>query len=112
MSLEPGTTLLHYKIADKIGEGGMGAVYRAIDSKLDRQVALKILPADMASDPHRLERFQREARAVAALNHPHIVTIHGVEQDGDTHFLIMAQRSDSSVTDNNLPCASSATSWH
>ncbi|MEJ2086054.1 MAG: protein kinase [Acidobacteriota bacterium] len=84
-----GTTLLHYSITDKIGEGGMGAVYRATDTKLNRQVALKVLPAELASDADRLERFRREAQAVAALNHPNIVTLFSVEEDGPTHFLTM-----------------------
>jgi serine/threonine protein kinase len=75
-----GRTLAHYRIAAAIGAGGMGEVYRATDTKLGRDVALKVLPAEMASSPERLARFGREARAVAALNHPHIVTIHSVEE--------------------------------
>ena len=67
----------------------MGEVYRATDTKLGREVALKVLPAEMARDPQRLMRFQREARAVAALNHPHIVTIFSVEQAEGVHFLTM-----------------------
>ena len=67
----------------------MGEVYLAEDTKLKRQVALKILPTDLASDPEALARFQREAEAVAALNHPHIVTIFSVEEDEGTHFLTM-----------------------
>ena len=70
MPLEPGQRLAHYRIVRQIGEGGMGAVFLAEDTKLDRRVALKVLPPEMASDPDRLERFQREAKAVAALNHP------------------------------------------
>jgi serine/threonine protein kinase len=67
-SFQIGQSVLHYRIVDKIGAGGMGEVYRAADTKLGREVALKVLPADMARDPDRLPRFQREARAVAALN--------------------------------------------
>ena len=84
-----GTTLGHYRIVDKLGHGGMGEVYRAEDTKLKRQVALKVLPADLARDAEGLARFQREAEAVAALNHPHIVTIFSVEEDRGTHFLTM-----------------------
>jgi serine/threonine protein kinase/tetratricopeptide (TPR) repeat protein len=82
-------TLSHYHITAAIGAGGMGEVYRATDTKLGRDVALKVLPAEMARDPQRLMRFQREARAVAALNHPHIVTIFSVEQADGVHFLTM-----------------------
>ena len=84
-----GRTLSHYRINATIGKGGMGDVYRATDSKLGREVALKVLPPGVASDPERLARFQREARAVAALNHPHIVTIHSVEEADGVQFLTM-----------------------
>jgi serine/threonine protein kinase/tetratricopeptide (TPR) repeat protein len=84
-----GRTLSHYRINAAIGKGGMGDVYRATDTKLGREVALKVLPPDVACDPERLARFQREARAVAALNHPHIVTIHSVEEADGVHFLTM-----------------------
>jgi TolB-like protein/tRNA A-37 threonylcarbamoyl transferase component Bud32 len=84
-----GETLGHYHILGKIGAGGMGEVYRATDTKLGREVALKMLPPEMARDPERLARFQREARAVAALNHPHIVTIFSVEEALGVHFLTM-----------------------
>jgi serine/threonine protein kinase/thioredoxin-like negative regulator of GroEL len=84
-----GQTLAHYRITGAIGVGGMGAVYRAIDTKLGREVALKVLPPAMAADPDRLQRFRREARAVAALNHPHIVTLYSVEEVDGTHFLTM-----------------------
>jgi serine/threonine protein kinase/tetratricopeptide (TPR) repeat protein len=84
-----GRTLAHYKITAAIGAGGMGQVYRATDAKLGREVALKVLPPDMARDPERLARFQREARAVAALNHPHIVTVYSVEEAEGIHFLTM-----------------------
>jgi serine/threonine protein kinase len=84
-----GQTLSHFKITAKLGEGGMGEVYRAEDTKLGREIALKILPADLASSPERLERFQREARTLAAVDHPNIVHIYSVEQDAGVHFLIM-----------------------
>ena len=84
-----GTTLSHYKILDKLGEGGMGTVYLAEDTSLHRKVALKMLPAEMAADQERLERFQREARTVATLNHPGIVTIYSVEESDQGHFITM-----------------------
>ncbi len=88
-SLAIDQTLLHYRIVNRLGAGGMGEVFVADDTKLGRQVALKVLPPEMASDEHRLERFRREARIVAALNHPNIVTLFSVEQAGDLHFLTM-----------------------
>jgi len=84
-----GTTLAHYRITAALGAGGMGEVWRATDEKLGREVALKVLPAEFAADPQRLDRFEREARAVAALNHPHIVTIYSVEEAEGTRFLTM-----------------------
>ena len=84
-----GQTLSHFKILEKLGEGGMGAVYLAEDLELNRQVALKVLPAEMASDPERLSRFKREAKAVAALNHPNIVTIYSVEDSEKGRFISM-----------------------
>ncbi len=76
MALAPGTRLGHYDILDLLGAGGMGEVYRALDATLGRHVALKVLPPDLARDPARIDRFRREARTVAALSHPHIVTIY------------------------------------
>jgi serine/threonine protein kinase/Tfp pilus assembly protein PilF len=84
-----GRTLGHYQIEGKLGAGGMGEVYLARDLKLDRQVALKVLPAEMASNPQRLMRFEREAKAVATLNHPNIVTIFSVEEADGVRFLTM-----------------------
>jgi serine/threonine protein kinase/Tol biopolymer transport system component len=89
MPLSPGTRLGSYEIASLLGAGGMGEVYRARDLRLQREIALKVLPEIAASDPDRRERFTREALAVAALNHPHIVTIHSVEDAGSTVFLTM-----------------------
>jgi Tol biopolymer transport system component len=84
-----GTTLHHYRIVRALGRGGMGEVYVAEDTKLHREVALKVLPGDMAADAERLQRFQREAQAVAALNHPNVVTIHTVEEADGVHFITM-----------------------
>ncbi len=84
-----GDRLGPYEILARIGAGGMGVVYRAADTKLGRAVALKVLPPEMARDPERLARFRREARSVAALNHPHIVTLHSVEEVDGIHFLTM-----------------------
>jgi serine/threonine protein kinase len=81
--------LAHYQIIRKIGSGGMGDVYLAHDTRLDRQVALKILPSELAADADRLARFMREARAVAALNHPNIVTLHSAEEADGVHFITM-----------------------
>ncbi len=102
-----GKKLASFEITELLGKGGMGEVYRATDTKLGRDVALKVLPAEMARDPERLERFQREARAVAALNHPHIVTLHSVEQAEGIHFLTMelveGQSLDRLVPSGGLP---------
>ncbi len=84
-----GTTLSHFRVTAKLGAGGMGEVYLAEDTELDRKVALKVLPAAMADHPERLERFRREAKAVAALNHPSIVAIYSIEEDSGQRFLIM-----------------------
>jgi serine/threonine-protein kinase len=84
-----GRTLLHYEILEKLGEGGMGEVWLARDTRLDREVAIKVLSPEVAADPERLERFRREAKAVAALNHPNIVTIHSVEEEAGVPFFTM-----------------------
>src|SRR5438067_11153002 len=76
----PVQTIAHYRIIGKLGEGGMGAVYRATDTKLNREVAIKVLPESFASDPDRMARFTREAQVLASLNHPNIAAIYGVEE--------------------------------
>jgi eukaryotic-like serine/threonine-protein kinase len=89
MPLAAGTRLGPYEILAPIGAGGMGEVYRARDTKLDREVAIKVLPAAVAQDPERLARFEREAKVLAALNHPNIATIYGVEESGGVRALVM-----------------------
>jgi serine/threonine protein kinase len=90
MPLTAGTRLDNYEIIRPLGEGGMGEVYLARDTTLNRTVAIKVLPADVTSDPHRVARFEQEARAASALNHPNVCTIHalGVAADG-RHFIAM-----------------------
>ena len=84
-----GKTISHYKVLEKIGEGGMGEVYRATDTKLNRDVALKILPQQFASDSQRMARFQREAEVLASLDHPNIGQIYGIEEAGQTKALVL-----------------------
>jgi serine/threonine-protein kinase len=96
MAIEVGQQLLHYRLIEKIGEGGMGVVWKAVDTTLDRGVAIKILPDSFAEDAERLVRFEREAKLLASLNHPNIATIHGLQQHpstssgrGGVRFLVM-----------------------
>jgi serine/threonine protein kinase/membrane-associated phospholipid phosphatase len=84
-----GDTLAHYRVIERLASGGMGEIYAAEDTRLGRRVALKVLPPEAVADSERLQRFQSEARAIAAINHPNIVTIHGVETDRGVHFLAM-----------------------
>src|SRR3954471_17624626 len=78
--MSPSSQIGHYRIVLKLGEGGMGAVFRAADTKLNREVAIKVLPDALANDPDYLERFTREAQVLASLNHPNIAAIYGVEE--------------------------------
>ena len=89
MALTPGARLGPYEILSAIGSGGMGDVYRARDTKLNRDVAIKVLPDSFASDPERLARFTREAQTLAALNHPNIAHIHGLEESQGIRALVM-----------------------
>jgi len=87
--LEPGRALLHYRLIDKIGEGGMGVVWRAVDTTLDREVAIKLLPEAVATSRERLLRFEREAKLLASLNHPNIAAVYGLHEAEGVHFLAM-----------------------
>ena len=89
MALSPGTRLGPYEILSPLGAGGMGEVYRAKDHKLGRQVAVKVLPEELSSEPERLQRFEREARAASSLNRPNTVTIHDIDEQGGTHYISM-----------------------
>src|SRR5438477_9520064 len=89
MSLASGTCLGPYEVLSAIGAGGMGEVYRARDTRLDRTVAIKVLPTHLADRPELRERFEREARTIASLNHPHICTLHDVGHQDGTDFLVM-----------------------
>ena len=103
MPLAPGTRLGLYEVLAPIGAGGMGEVYRARDSRLGREVAIKVLPPEMSAHPERLARFEREARTVAALNHPNIVTLHAIEQEGPLRFLVMELVDGSPLTESLVP---------
>ncbi len=86
MTLEAGQKLAHYEILEPIGAGGMGEVYRARDTKLGRDVAIKVLPGALSGDSDRLARFEREAKLLASLNHPGIATLYGFEVSGSPSF--------------------------
>src|SRR5215470_13846991 len=102
-----GTRLGTYEILAPLGAGGMGEVYRAKDLRLGREIALKLLPAELSASPERLARFEREARTVAGLNHPNIVVLHSVEDQGDVRFLTMelvdGQSLDHALVPGGLP---------
>lgn len=87
-TISPNTTLAHYTIISQIGAGGMGEVYRARDTRLDREVAIKLLPADISSDADRLKRFEQEARATSALNHPNILTVYDIGTHNGSPYIV------------------------
>ena len=101
MSLEPGSRLAHYEILELIGAGGMGEVYRARDTKLGRDVAIKVLPAELAEQPERMARFRREATLLASLNHPHIASIYGLEEVEGQPFLVLELVTSTGEEDSN-----------
>ncbi len=108
MAIASGSRLGAYEIIGLIGSGGMGEVYRARDTKLGRDVAIKVLPEDVASDRERLRRFEQEARAASALNHPNIITIHDISEEGSTPYIVMEYVEGKTLTDmlgaRALPC--------
>ena len=89
MTLEAGHNLLHYRLLEKLGEGGMGVVWKAVDTTLDREVAIKVLPDLLTTEPERLARFEREAKLLASLSHPNIAAVYGLHQGQGRHFLAM-----------------------
>jgi len=99
----PQLSIAHYKILSKLGEGGMGAVYRAVDSRLNREVAIKILPDPLANDPDYLARFKREARVLASLNHPNIAVIYGVEEKALVMELVPGQTLEERLAAGAIP---------
>ena len=101
MPLTVGSRLAHYDVTALIGEGGMGQVYQATDTQLNRQVALKILPEAFATDQDRLVRFQREAQVLASLNHPGIAAIYGIEETDDTQGLLLELVEGPTLADRN-----------
>ena len=92
MPLAPDTKLGHYEVVEAIGAGGMGEVYRARDTKLGRDVAIKVLPEEFSQDKERLQRFEREAKLLASLNHTNIATLYGLEETRGMLFLVMEAR--------------------
>jgi eukaryotic-like serine/threonine-protein kinase len=89
LSLESGRMLLHYRVVERVGAGGMGIVWKAVDTALDREVAIKVLPETVAADPERLARFEREAKVLASLNHPNVAAVYGLHEDAGVRFLAM-----------------------
>ena len=98
MSLTPGTTLGPYCVTAKIGKGGMGEVYKARDTRLDRTVAIKVLPEHVAADPDLKQRFEREAKTISRLNHPHICTLYDIGSQDGIDFLVMEYLEGDTVT--------------
>ncbi len=115
MSLNPGTKLGPYEILAPLGAGGMGEVYKAKDTRLDRTVAIKVLPSHVASNPDVRRRFEREARAVSSLNHPHICTLHDIGSENGIDFMVMEHIEGDTLADRTssppIPGRLTATGW-
>src|SRR5580698_6707049 len=101
--MSPQQTIAHYRITAKLGEGGMGAVYRATDTKLNREVAIKVLPEALATDPDYLARFTREAQVLASLNHPNIAIINGIEEKALLMELVPGQTLEERIEQGLVP---------
>src|SRR5216683_1296644 len=101
--MNPQQTIAHYRVISKLGEGGMGAVYRATDTKLNREVAIKILPDALANDPDYLARFKREAQVLASLNHPNIAIIYAVEEKALVMELVPGQTLEERIAAGPIP---------
>src|SRR5215472_5300633 len=104
MALAPGTKLGPYEILSALGAGGMGEVYRARDTRLDRTVAIKVLPPHLSENPEARQRFDREARAISSLNHPNICTLHDVGEQNGTSFLVMEYLEGETLADRLCRC--------
>src|SRR5207249_9963199 len=112
MSLAPGTKLGPYEIQSPLGAGGMGEVYRARDTRLDRIVAIKVLPSHLCLDPERKQRFEREARAISSLNHPNICTLYDVGSQDGIHGVSRGRNSGVASHARCAPTGSSTHAWH
>ncbi|MEJ2077931.1 MAG: protein kinase [Acidobacteriota bacterium] len=102
-----GQSVAHYEITAKLGQGGMGEVYRATDTRLNRQVALKVLPEVFAEDEQRMRRFEREAQVLASLNHPNIASIYGLEESNGTRVLVMEPVEGEDLSEKIAPASES-----
>jgi serine/threonine protein kinase len=111
MTLSAGDRLATFEIVAALGAGGMGEVYRARDLKLGRDLAIKVLPPAFVTDPERLGRFQREAQLLAALNHPHIASVFGLEESGEATFIAMEIVAGESLADRSWTSRGTARNW-
>ena len=100
MSITPGTRLGPYQIGEQLGAGGMGEVYRARDTRLDRTVAIKVLPKDLSARAELRERFEREARTVSSLNHPHICTLYDIGKQDGIDYIVMEQEDNETLANS------------